>query len=153
MASHYMNQCCQAIIWTNIGPLIGPLGTNFSETLIKINTFSFKKMHFKMLSGKWQPFCLGLNALISVRICIGDIRQSYLFSGNSYCDQSASFHCIGWLSEYITDNIVLHRFLLCNMLVCPTTSEPEKTGVSPTVFQNHGISNRFSIFLLTVINA
>ena len=47
----------QAIIWTNAGILlIGPLGTNFSEILIAINTFSFKKMHFKMSSGKWRPF-------------------------------------------------------------------------------------------------
>ena len=42
----------QAIIWTNGGILlIGPLGTNFSEILIEINTFSFKKMHLKMSSG------------------------------------------------------------------------------------------------------
>ena len=55
----------QAIIWTNVGIfLIGPPGTHFSEILIKIYTFSFKKMHLKMLSGKWRPFCLGLNVLI-----------------------------------------------------------------------------------------
>ena len=54
----------QAIIWTNAGILlIGPLGTNVSEILIKIHTFSLKKMHLKMLSGKWQPFCLCLNML------------------------------------------------------------------------------------------
>ena len=54
----------QAIIWTNAGILlIGPLGTNFSEILIKVFTFSFKKMHVKMSSGKWRPFCLGLNVL------------------------------------------------------------------------------------------
>ena len=54
----------QAIIWTNAGILlIGPLGTNFSEILIEIHTFSFKKMHFKMSSGKWRPFWLGLNVL------------------------------------------------------------------------------------------
>ena len=41
----------QAIIWTNAGLLlIGPLGTNFSEILIEILTFSFKKMRLKMLS-------------------------------------------------------------------------------------------------------
>ena len=34
----------QAIIWTNAGILlIGPLGTNFSEILIEIHAFSFKK--------------------------------------------------------------------------------------------------------------
>ena len=54
----------QAIIWTNDGILlIGPLGTNFSEILIAIYIFSFKKMHLKMSSGNWQPFCLGLNVL------------------------------------------------------------------------------------------
>ena len=54
----------QAIIWTNAGLLlIVHLGTNFSEILIEIYTFSFKKMHLKMSSGKWRPFCLGLNVL------------------------------------------------------------------------------------------
>ena len=54
----------QAIIWTNAGILlIEHLGINFSEILIKINTFSFKKMYSKMSSGKWRPFCLGLNVL------------------------------------------------------------------------------------------
>ena len=54
----------QAIIWTNAGTLlIGPLGINFNEILIGIQTFSFKKIHLKMSSGKWRPFCLGLNVL------------------------------------------------------------------------------------------
>ena len=43
----------QAIIWPNAGILlIGPLGTNFNEILIEIYTFSFKKTHFEMFSGK-----------------------------------------------------------------------------------------------------
>ena len=55
----------QAIIWTNAGILlIEPLGTNVSETLIEIHTFSSKKMHLKMSSGKWRQFCLCLNVLI-----------------------------------------------------------------------------------------
>ena len=54
----------QAIIWTNAGILlIGPLGTNFSEIVFGIKTSSFKKMHLKMSSAKWRPFCLGLNVL------------------------------------------------------------------------------------------
>ena len=54
----------QAIMLTNAGILlIGPLGTNFSEIFIKIHAFSFKKMHLKMSSGKWRPFCLGLHVL------------------------------------------------------------------------------------------
>ena len=54
----------QAIIWTNAGiVLIGPLGTNFSENLIDILTFSFRKMLLKVSSTKWRPFWLGLNVL------------------------------------------------------------------------------------------
>ena len=57
---------CQAIIWTNAGLLsIGPLGTNISEILLAMHTFSFKKMHLKMLSGKWRPSCLSLSVLRS----------------------------------------------------------------------------------------
>ena len=47
----------QAITWTNAGILlIGPLGTNCSENLSEIHTFSFKKMHLKISSAKWRPF-------------------------------------------------------------------------------------------------
>ena len=50
----------QAIIWTNAGLLsIGPLGTNVSEILIKIQSFSFTKMHLKTSSAKRRPFCSG----------------------------------------------------------------------------------------------
>ena len=56
----------QAIIWINAGILlIGSLGTNFSEILMEIYKFSFKKMHLKMSSGKWRLSCLGLNVLMS----------------------------------------------------------------------------------------
>ena len=43
----------QAIIWTSAGIfLIRPLGRNFSEILIGIQTFSFKKMYLKMSSAR-----------------------------------------------------------------------------------------------------
>ena len=46
----------QAIIRTNAGILlIRPLGTNFSEILIKILIFSFKKMRLKVSSAKSRP--------------------------------------------------------------------------------------------------
>ena len=48
----------QGIIWTNAGILlIGPLATNFSQILIEIHIFSFKKMYLKMSSGNLRPFC------------------------------------------------------------------------------------------------
>ena len=45
----------QAIIWTNAGMLwIQTLGTN---SLSQIHKISFKKMHLKISSAKWRPFC------------------------------------------------------------------------------------------------
>ena len=56
----------QAIILTNDEILlIGLLGTNFSEILMEVQTFSFKIMRSKVSSAKWRPFCLGLNVLMS----------------------------------------------------------------------------------------
>ena len=69
----------QAIIWTNAGMLlIGPLGTNSSEILIKIHKFSYKKViHLKTSSAKWRPFCLGLSVLTHwgrvTHICVGNL--------------------------------------------------------------------------------
>ena len=77
----------QTIIWTNDGILlIGQLGTNFSEILIGIQTISFKKMHLKMSSAKWRPFCRDLNVL----------KQSTLYSDNA---SSAQSHYLnhGWV--------------------------------------------------------
>ena len=57
----------QAIIETSAGILlIGPIGTNFNEILIEICAFSFTKIHLKILSGKWQPFCLSLNLCLLI---------------------------------------------------------------------------------------
>ena len=72
----------QAIIWTNTTGilLIRPLGTNLSEILIEIDTFSFKKMHLKMSSGKWRSSCLGLNVFMNYpcrNITIGLTNLSY----------------------------------------------------------------------------
>ena len=66
----------QAIIWTNAGILlIRPLGTHFSEILIEIYTFWFKKMHLKMWSGKRWPSCLGLNVLMWIQLLIHAINK------------------------------------------------------------------------------
>ena len=48
-----------AIIQTNDGSfLIGPLGTIFSEIIIKLQQFLYKNMSLKMSSAKWQPLCI-----------------------------------------------------------------------------------------------
>ena len=81
----------QVIIWTNAWILlIGPWGTNFSAILVGIQTFSFKKMHLKMSSAKWRPFCLGLNVFNEIsgtlhgwfwmltRRCLQCVKMGYL---------------------------------------------------------------------------
>ena len=61
----------QANIWTNVGILlIGHLETNLCEIAIEIYTFSFRKKHLKMSSGKWRPFSLCVNVLIWLSQCM-----------------------------------------------------------------------------------
>ena len=68
---------CPAIIWTNAGILfIGPLGTKFSEILIEIYTFPFKKNVLENVVCEMASICLGLNMLILV--VRTHIRQDYL---------------------------------------------------------------------------
>ena len=87
---------CKAIIWNNNGILlIGPLGTNFREVLIKLYIFSFKKMHLKMSSGNWQPFCLCLNVLWLGYQCVLNIQQSYA--------EVISCHLFGIIQTYYHD--------------------------------------------------
>ena len=113
----------QAIIWTNAGILlIGPLGTNFREISIGIHTFSFKKMHSKISSAKWRPFCLGLNELTNwdlvthmslSQLCIWDmVPMKYIVWGLTASQhmirQWRISHCLSicWLAvrakEYIS---------------------------------------------------
>ena len=63
----------QVIIWTS-GEilLIGLLGTNFSEILIGILTFSFKKVRLKMSFGKWRPFVSALIRMTAQQQCCWD---------------------------------------------------------------------------------
>ena len=58
---------CPTIISTNAGILlVGPLQTNFNDILFEIQKFSCNKMNLKMLSVKWQPYCLSLTVLINL---------------------------------------------------------------------------------------
>ena len=82
----------QAIIWTIAGLLlIGPLGTNLSEILIGVQTFS---LHLKKRSAKWRPFCPGLNVLSN---------GSASYEGHSLSEMTA------WVDDYI-----IHIYMECN---------------------------------------
>ena len=54
----------QARICTNSGSNVNrTLRNKLQWNFDRIHTFSFKKMHLKMSSGKWRPFCVGFSAL------------------------------------------------------------------------------------------
>ena len=100
----------QAIIWTNAGILLTwPLGTNFSEMLIKIHTFSFKKMQVKMLSVKWWTFCLSLNVLTQRGLdTLGDSLHMPHFS----LSIQISLMCAPW--DAVDKNLALVQVTLPN---------------------------------------
>ena len=57
----------QAITRTNAHLLsIGPYGRNLSDIPVKIQNFSFQKMHLKISSAKWRPFCPEEDGLMHV---------------------------------------------------------------------------------------
>ena len=83
----------QTNIWTNAGILlIGTLGTNFTENLSELHTFSFTKMHLKTSSAKRRPFYLGLIMLNGLKA--------------QYCSSLSR-----WLSAHIVEN---RLFILLN---------------------------------------
>ena len=106
---------CQYIIWTNAGILlIGPIGTNFSEISIGIQTLSFKKMHLKMSSAKWRPSCLGLNVLMILQALVRLLYAKYIkyntnnptntsMSCNAFIESSIS-RASAWMGRIITSN-------------------------------------------------
>ena len=52
--SHYLSQCWNIVNWIPR-----------KNILIEIDIFSFKKIHLKMSSGRWWPFCLGHSVLMA----------------------------------------------------------------------------------------
>ena len=96
----------QAIIWTNAGILlIGPLATNFSEIVIRIQTFSFTKLYLKTSSAKRRLFCLGLNEL-------NIILSYYAATGSS----SSSVCCGSSQCAVLMEDSVSYMYLICILL-------------------------------------
>ena len=92
----------QAIIWTNAGILlIATLGTNFSEILIEIRIFSFKKMGLKVSSAKWWPFCPGLNVSTNLICCH---CEAFIFKAFSNPTVIGLGPCDAWLSRVRNTN-------------------------------------------------
>ena len=115
---------CQAIIWTNDGILlIGHLETNFNEILIKIHTKSIKKIYLKMSSGKWCPFCLGLNVL--THWPLGDMNEATL------SDCEIAVRLCHWTLLMISQHYVIAR---CCQATSHYLSQCWPSSISPYSF-------------------
>ena len=114
---------CQGIIWTSTGVLlIRTLGTNFSQTLSKNQTLSFKKMHLKMSSVKWEKLVLAL-------VCWYQCYQWWL-SNQGHCQVSVCLvvksSMLIALNVILTNqhekercmNILLEMFMYCLWFIC-----------------------------------
>ena len=61
----------------NIASINVIIHSKFKDISIEIHIFSFKKIHFNMSSGRWRPFCLGLDVLIQIsRYTLGVTQQN-----------------------------------------------------------------------------
>ena len=135
----------QAIIWTNAGILlIGPLGTNFSEILIWIQTFSFKKMHLKMPSAKWCPICLGLNMIrtkplpMMTKICDGITRLWWVKIG------SLKIRIIDWEIRKLEFLATSWDYFFFIIILCPDFIFKSNVIIINSVWPNDTISQHKS---------
>ena len=72
---------------------------------MKIYTFAFKKLHLKMSSGKWRPFCLGLNVFkfrerlpkdFVLMLCSFTLHWPFYSLWCRYTSQNC-YHCVNTL--------------------------------------------------------
>ena len=148
----------QAIIWTNAGILsIGPLGTNSSEILITIQTFSFKKMHLNMSSGvSSQPQCVKKKCLVEERdyksILSDGLEQCIILSRNAHNQNkhiiSQKWHyqinsaiwCLYWINSEIN-----YKWLPTNGLNTPSPmAESQRNCLIGTWYQ---LLNSFNLLV------
>ena len=108
----------QAIIWSNDRILlVWPWGTKFSEILINIHIFSFKKIYLKMSSAKYRLFCLSLKVLNwllpNMHICIRVTTMAcFLFSTKPLPEPMLTYQLIHnyklFLVEFMTKYTNFH---------------------------------------------
>ena len=114
---HWFNGRHQAIIRTNSAVLLTvPLGTNFSEIVIEILTFSYTIMHLNMPCGKWRPFCPRLNMLNSNLHIHNPVIYRWKrlsFPLNDQCFMCMWYICLQMLTTYRSEYI-LHRRIYDN---------------------------------------
>ena len=129
--SHYLNQCWNLVSGTIRNTL--QLNRNRISYII-----SFKKMHLKQSSGKWRPFCLGLNVLT---------LQLYPVYINVYHgSKEISFFC----------RLIIFCYLLCPLVphcdtesMCQLNSKEEHLIVQKNriILKMNGLLNIFGSFV------
>ena len=92
----------------------------------EINTCSFKKMHLKMSSAKWRPFCLGLDGLNNIGLLLPsesymtftfvstENRVLFHFNESSYCMSCTGLsyfrtHCVRGSVTFTTHEFYTFR--------------------------------------------
>ena len=149
----------QAIIWTNAGKLlIRPLGTNCSEILIGIKTFSFKKMYLQMSSAKWRPFYLSLNVLMDhVNILATDNISQQIMAQHTMCifdgiycmcsDSSIKPHYMGGGTYRTIHHYHSLRFYISFMVLTASNwTMATLTALQYVHFQMHFLVWKFVLF-------
>ena len=137
--SHYLNQ-----YWNIVS----------SNDRCKIHTFLFKKMHLNMSSGKWPPFCLGLDVLIALKKYPQYPREMLIKMSitHFYIARIALNYCFSRLFHASTSTtssgcLVLHRTVhsLWNLYGNPYRSHAEEEEETVTWSGNSSATPRLFI--------
>ena len=80
--SHYLNQYCIIVNWA--------LRNKLQWNVIQNSNIFIQKMHFKISSAKWCPFCFGLNALSASCAMPAFSSMSYM---HSLTQHNTKLHC------------------------------------------------------------
>ena len=154
---NHLNQC-----WIL---LIGPLGTDVRELVIKSFTFSFKKMHLIMSSGKWCPFWFGRNVsregkLLWINLCqvmhpstklyiapVGD-RQN---SPRLRCIQIRQWNVYCWYIAPSFETPILRQDLLTHKIYKFQEKQLSCTSVQYELFYNLNLKFVRDIYCTVVL--
>ena len=121
--------------------LIKPSGTYFSDVLFKIQKFSFKEMHLKMLPAKWRSFWLGLNVStqreihpihVKVAFPVRDNRVIFWVPMQQSCRIWVKWTCAR--SQQHDDVIKWNHFPRYRPFVRWPVDSPHKGPVTPEAF-------------------
>ena len=77
---------------------------------VKIRSFSFRNMHLKMLSAKWQLFCSGLNVLANKTQCVNKQSQWH--------NLSITGVSMLWMSQQTHYQTAFFIYEYCSRLTC-----------------------------------